>query len=127
MQHYVVPVYAADVAAGWVPNRAAMAHKPESEWPVVDETYEFLFSLHPGDYFRVWEKEGEPGPLLYMTSFDRSSVNISGNTHDRSNRKPDGAINPVRVSVKNAHRIEKIELGLLGDISTVKRPGKRPS
>jgi hypothetical protein len=62
-----------------------------------------------------------------MTSFDRSAVQIKGNTHDRSNRKPDGAINPVRVSVKNAHRIEKIELGLLGDISTVKRPGKRPS
>ncbi|MDI6692719.1 MAG: type II CRISPR RNA-guided endonuclease Cas9 [Anaerosomatales bacterium] len=127
VRHYVVPVYAADVAAGWIPNRAAMKDKPESEWPVVDKTYEFLFSLHPGDCFRVWKNESQPGPLLYMTSFDRNSVRISGNLHDRSNRKPDGTIDPVRVSPKLAHRIEKVEVSITGEIAPVRRTGKRPA
>lgn len=127
VRHYVVPVYAADVAAGWIPNRAAVQGKPESEWPVMDETYEFLFSLHPGDCFRVWKNESQPGPLLYMTSFDRNSVRISGNLHDRSNRKPDGTIDPVRVSPKLAHRIEKVEVSITGEIAPVRRTGKRPA
>jgi CRISPR-associated endonuclease Csn1 len=127
MRHYVVPVYAADVAAGWTPRRAATAHKPESEWPVVDETYEFLFSLHPGDCFRVWKSDAQPGPLLYMTSFDRSSVSVSANLDDRSNRKPDGTIAPVRVSPKLAHRIERVEVSITGETASVRRAGKRPA
>lgn len=120
MRHFVVPVYAADVAAGWTPKRAAVAHKPETEWPLIDASYEYLFSLHPGDCFRVWATDTEPGDLLYMTSFDRAAVTISGNLPDRSNRGDDGKIKPVRVSVATAARVEKVEVSLLGDTSTVR-------
>lgn len=120
MRHYVVPVYAADVAAGWVPKRAAVQGKPESEWPEMDYTYEFLFSLHPGDYFRVWKSDDEPGPLLYMTSFDRNSVRISANKHDRSNRKEDGSIDSIRVAIATAAQVEKMEVDLLGEAHPVR-------
>lgn len=126
VRHYVVPVYAADVAAGWTPNRAAVAHKPETDWPLVDASFEFLFSLHPGDYFRVWRTDTEPGALLYMISFDRGSVQIAGNLPDRSNRREDGTVKPIRVSPSTAARVEKIEVSLLGDIRTVRtRKAKR--
>jgi CRISPR-associated endonuclease Csn1 len=113
-RHYVVPVYAADVAAGWTPKRAAVQGKPESEWPVMDESFEFLFSLFPGDYFRVWKSETEPGPLLYVTSFDRNSVRISANLPDRSNRSTDGKVEAVRTAVATSPKVEKFEVDLLG-------------
>ncbi len=127
MRHYVVPVYAADVAAGWVPKRAATAHKPESEWLEMDASYEFMFSLHPGEYFRVWKSEKTPGPLLYMTSFDRNGVQVSGNLHDRSNRRDDGAMNPVRTAMATAARVEKIEVDLLGEAHPVKHRARTAS
>ncbi len=109
-KHAVVPVYAADVAAGWTPRPAD-----------ADDTHEFLFSLHPGDYFRVWKKPDEPGPLLYMTSFDRARIQIAGNLSDRSNRSSAGSIRPVRVSVVTAARVDKIEVDLLGRAHAVRR------
>jgi CRISPR-associated endonuclease Csn1 len=121
VRHYVVPVYAADIAAGWAPNRASTKGKPESEWPVVDETYEFLFSLYPGDSFRVYKDDSVPTEPLYMTSFDRNGVKISANYHDRSNRSADGAIQSVRVSVTTALKLEKLHVDLLGRVFVVRR------
>jgi len=120
-RHYVVPVYAADLAAGWCPKKAAVAHKPESEWPEIDDSYDFLFSLYKGDCFRVWKSPEEPGPYLYMTSFDRSGITISGNFHDRSNKSDNGKIQPVRVSVGTSYKVEKFEVDLLGNLHLVKR------
>lgn len=120
-RHYVVPVYAADLAAGWCPRKAATAHKPESEWPEMDKSYDFLFSLYTGDCFRVWQSATEAGPYLYMTSFDRSSVRISGNLPDRSNRNAEGKIQPVRVSVTTAYKVEKFEVDLLGNLHLVRK------
>lgn len=119
-KHYVVPVYAADVAAGWIPARAAAAGKTEDSWPIIDDSFVHLFCLHPGDCFRVWKSPDEPGQMLYMTSFDRASVVIKGNPHDRSNRDSQGRIRPVRVSVTTAWRVEKIEIDLLGRPHTVR-------
>ena len=121
IRHYVVPVYAADIAAGWIPNRAAAIGKPESEWPVIDDSYEFLFSLYPGDCFRVYQNESDAGEILYMTSFDRNNVRITGNFLDRSNRIEDGRIAPKRVSVTTALKIEKLHVDLLGRVFVVRR------
>jgi CRISPR-associated endonuclease Csn1 len=121
VRHYVVPVYAADIAAGWVPNRAAVGGKPESEWPIIDRTYEFLFSLYPGDCFRVYGDNSDGNKILYVTSFNRNSVRIIANTHDRSNRDNEGAINRIFVSVTTALKIEKLHVDLLGRVFVVRR------
>lgn len=52
-KYYLVPVYVSDVMAGKLPNRAIAAGKPEQEWPIVDESYEFQFSLYPFDMVRM--------------------------------------------------------------------------
>lgn len=56
-QHFLVPVYPHEIATlDAPPNRAVAAYKPESEWPVMDATYEFLWSLVPMTLLKVVDR-----------------------------------------------------------------------
>lgn len=56
-QYFLVPIYPHEIATQTAPpNRAVAAYKPESEWPVMDETYEFLWSLVPMTPLKVVDK-----------------------------------------------------------------------
>lgn len=49
---YLVPIYAWQVATmDRPPDRAIVSAAPEDRWPVVDGSYEFLWSLHPDSSF----------------------------------------------------------------------------
>ncbi len=87
----------------------------------MDESYQFMFSLYRGDCFRVWKTPTQPGPLAYLTSFDRNGVKLTGNRLDRSNRAEGGAVKPERFAITTAHRIEKFEVTILGDLYPVRR------
>lgn len=120
VKHYVVPVYAADIASGRTPKKAAVHGKPEAEWIEIDDSFEFLFYLFSGDVIRVWKNDKE-SQTIYMTSFDRSTVSISGNYLDRSNRDNNGSIKPIRLSITTSPKVEKLYVDILGRVSVVKR------
>ena len=52
-KHYVVPVYVVDVLRSELPSRAVVAHKAEDQWTLIDDSFEFLFSLYPNDFVRL--------------------------------------------------------------------------
>jgi CRISPR-associated endonuclease Csn1 len=59
-QYFLVPIYPHEIATlDEPPMRAAAAYKPEMEWPFMDETYEFLWSLAPMSYVRAISAKGE--------------------------------------------------------------------
>lgn len=123
-QYYVAPVYAADIAAGRSPDRVVASGKTENEWPLIDDSFEFMFYLFPGECIRVFKNEKTEPVVIYRTSFDRNSGKIVGNFLDRSNRNESGGINPVRVAIQNCMKLEKIYVDLLGNIHTVRKEKK---
>ncbi|MGI2034681.1 type II CRISPR RNA-guided endonuclease Cas9 [Rhizobium panacihumi] len=58
-QFFLVPIYAADIAMlESPPMRAVTANKPQEEWPLIDASYEFLFSLVPMSLVRIIDRGG---------------------------------------------------------------------
>lgn len=109
-KYYLVPVYVSDMISGQLPTRAITAHKPEDEWPVVDESYEFLFSLWPYDLVRM----------------DIGAETIWG--YYRGTHRANGALKLCLVNdnkaettygARNAKTIEKYQIGVLGDYHPV--------
>lgn len=111
-EYYLVPVYCADRAAylvtGQLPNRAIAAAKPEEEWPVVDSTYEFLFSLQPYDLVTFGDATG------YFRGVDRSTgaVSLSRPNHESAPLE--------RVGARRVSTVTKYSVGVLGDCHPVR-------
>ncbi len=109
---HLVPVYVHHRVTG-LPNRAIVAFKDEDEWTLVDDSFQFLFSLYPNDYVRVaLKKEQFSG---YYAGADRSTGAISLWTHDRNHSiGKDGLIRGI--GVKTAINVEKFNVDVLGNV-----------
>lgn len=121
-RYYVVPVYASDIALGIIPNKAAVIMKPESEWTKIDDTFEFLFHLFPGDYLRIQKNQDEEPEIYVFRYFDRSTCRILVDYPDRSNRKKPGDL--IGISLSNCFKIEKLHVDILGRAYVVKKEKK---
>ncbi len=109
---YLVPVYVHHQVAKALPNCAIVAHKEESEWPVIDDGFEFCFSIYPNDLVRVTQKQGIF--VGYYAGCDRGSGNINLWAHDRNQQVgSDGLIRGI--GVKTALAIEKFHVDVLGN------------
>jgi CRISPR-associated endonuclease Csn1 len=109
---HLVPVYVHHRVSG-LPNRAIVAFKDEAEWTLMDDSFEFLFSLHPNDLVRVTLKDScQTG---YFSGCDRSTGAISLWAHDR--HKDIGKDGLIRgIGVKTAISLEKFNVDVLGHI-----------
>ena len=109
---HLVPVYVHHLVKE-LPNRAIVAHKDEDEWPLIDDSFAFAFSIYPNDLLRVTQKKERF--LGYYASCDRGSGNISLWAHDRNQTiGKDGLIRGI--GVKTAMAIEKFHVDVLGNI-----------
>lgn len=108
---HLVPVYVHHRVTG-LPNRAVVAFKDEDEWTLIDDSFEFCFSLHPNDLVRVkLKKEIREG---YYASTHRGTGCINIWAHDRNlNVGKDGSIEGI--GVKTALSIEKFNVDVLGN------------
>ena len=110
---HLVPVYVHHRVTG-LPNRAIVSSKNESEWTLIDESFAFLFSLHPNDFIRVQQK-GKPILEGYFSSAHRGTGSINLWLHDRNTTgRKDGVIEGI--GVKTALSLEKFNVDVLGRI-----------
>lgn len=109
---HLVPVYVHHRVKG-LPNRAVVAFKDEDEWTLIDDSFQFCFSLYPNDLVRVnLKKEFQIG---YYSGCDRSTGCINLWAHDRNQHAgKDGLIRGI--GVKTALGIEKFHVDVLGNI-----------
>lgn len=109
---HLVPVYVHHRVTG-LPNRAIVAFKDESEWTLIDKSFDFRFSLYPNDFVRVTlKKEHQDG---YYAGCDRSTGAINLWAHDRNQAVgKDGLIRGI--GVKTALNVEKFNVDVLGNI-----------
>lgn len=109
---HLVPVYVHHRVTG-LPDRAIVAHKDESEWPQIDESYRFLYSIYPNDLLRIAQRT--TAFVGYYAGCDRGSGNVNLWAHDRSlSVGKDGLFRGI--GVKTALAVEKLNVDVLGHI-----------
>ncbi|MDP4030141.1 MAG: type II CRISPR RNA-guided endonuclease Cas9 [Gallionella sp.] len=108
---HLVPVYVHHRVTG-LPNRAIIAFKDENEWTLIDDSFQFLFSLYPNDLLQVAMKQEKL--VGYYAGCDRSTGNTNLWAHDRS--KASGKDGLIRTGVKTAVSLEKFNVDVLGNL-----------
>jgi CRISPR-associated endonuclease Csn1 len=138
---HLVPVYVNHRATG-LPQRAIVAFKDEDEWTLIDESFAFLFSLHPNDLVRISQKNAAP-----VTGYYRGCHSGTGNLnialHDRyafgerttslalHRKSPDKQIPNDKlgliegIGVKTALSVEKLNVDLLGNVFVAPKEARR--
>jgi CRISPR-associated endonuclease Csn1 len=114
---FIVPLYTKDIYAGIMPNKAITAYKPESEWPDMDESYLFLFSLYPYDLVKLINKKEEYFGYYRGTNRALGSIAISDPNNNLKIKDNIGA--------KTALKIEKYEVNLFGEFHLVREEKRR--
>ena len=110
---HLVPVYVHHRVKE-LPSLAIVQAKDETEWTLIDDSFQFLFSLHPNDLVLVAQK-GKPAIRGYFASCHRGTGNINLWAHDRNVAVgKDGAIEGI--GVKTALALEKFHVDVLGNI-----------
>lgn len=111
---HLVPVYVHHTVAKALPDRAIVQAKDEDEWTLIDESYQFCFSLHPNDLVQVQQK-GKPAILGYYSSCHRGTGNLNLWAHDRNLQiGKDGMVEGI--GVKTALSIDKFNVDVLGNL-----------
>lgn len=128
--YYLVPIYVSDTVKDKLPNKAIIAHKPYSDWKVMDDK-DFLFSLYSEDLIKIKKKEDikfslvntdstlpkdhfENDCFVYYKGCNISTASISFINHDNT-YKASG------VGVKTLVSLEKYRVDILGNITKVKK------
>ncbi len=114
--YYLVPVYVSHVMEKRLPDRAMLAHKPESIWPMMDDSYEFLFSLYQYDMVRIVARGTDFLGYYRGPHRDNGALVVC----PANNAKVTSG-----VCVKTAKLLEKYEMGVLGDYHLVGREVRR--
>ena len=117
-QFYLVPVYphqvADRVAYPSPPDRAVVANKPESEWAVIDDTYEFQFSLSQNSLIEITTASGE---IIkgYFRGLHRRTGAISTAAPETPRTLRSG------IGARTLHGFRKLSVDRLGRVSLIER------
>ncbi len=120
---YAVPLYVSDSSSIALPNRAATNKKLKEQWEIMDDSYQFLFSLYKNDWVKVNDKKSiREG---YFVSLDIATAAITLRVHDRDIRI--GKNGEIRsIGIKTAKAVEKYHVDLLGNLYQVKNEQRKP-
>lgn len=110
-RYYLVPVYLHHLVTA-LPQRAIAAGKPESAWPVMDESYRFEMSIYPNDLVQIVQKKATH--LGYFSSCDRRDGSVDLWAPDRDTREGKGG-RYENIGLKTALSLTKYHVGVLGD------------
>ena len=113
-KYHLVPVYTKHRFEEKLPNKAIVQAKAESEWTEIDESFQFLFSLHLDELVEI-QKKTDSKPLVgYFTGTHRSTGSISLVAPDRSTTHRGNG-------VKTIFSFRKLSVDVLGRVSVIKR------
>ena len=132
-KYFFVPVYVKDLYNKKLPNKICKANVSYKDWPELDETYFFKFSLYKNDLIKIKSKDGfkftttdknaekltttENDVFVYYNSAGRATASIKVQSINGGKESPS-------VGIQNLHTFEKYEIDVLGNISKAK-PEKR--
>jgi len=109
-EFYFVPIYAHHVVAKELPDRVCSPGKHESDWTKLDKTFNFKFSLYPGDLVQITKKN--ENSLGYYIKAGISVASLVVATHDKSSES--------NIGIKTLDKFDKYVVDVLGNYSLVK-------
>jgi CRISPR-associated endonuclease Csn1 len=102
-----------------LPNRAATANTPRENWTLIDESFEFRFSLAANDHIALKTKKAEF--VGYFAGMDIATAAITILSHDRNGSVgKDGAWRSLGIKVGVEH-FEKFNVDVLGNVHRIER------
>ena len=110
-KYYLVPIYSWQVAKGILPDKAIIAFKDEEDWQLIDDSFNFKFSLHPNDLIEVITKKARI--FGYFASCHRGTGNINIRIHDLDNKVGKNGI-LEGIGVKTVLSFQKYQIDELG-------------
>lgn len=124
-KYYFVPVYISDVVKKRLPMKAAVPHKPYSEWKEMQDK-DFIFSLYSRDLISFKAKSGKKvtcadgtsktinEEVVYYYGADISSACFSGKSHD-------GKFSYRGLGIQSLEYLKKHQVDILGTVTEVKK------
>lgn len=110
-RYFLVPLYVHHGVEKELPNLAIVANKDEAEWTLIDDSYDWRFSLWPNDLLQIKLKDTQF--LGYFAGCDRSTGAIKLWAQDRDRRIGDDGL--IRgIGVKTAVDLQKFHVDVLG-------------
>jgi CRISPR-associated endonuclease Csn1 len=107
-QYYLVPIYPHEIATMETPPmRAVVAYKDEGDWPVMDSTFEFLWSIESMAFFQAVRPGGEVIEG-YFRGLHRGTGAIALSSHKNSDELVAG------IGVKTLASFKKFRVDRLG-------------
>ncbi|MCI8326816.1 MAG: type II CRISPR RNA-guided endonuclease Cas9 [Lachnospiraceae bacterium] len=124
-KYYFVPVYTSDVVKKRLPNRAAVANKPYSEWKEMKDE-NFLFSLYSRDLVKFKHPKGKNVKCKDGTSItliDEIVYYIGANIHTASFscKAQDNKYEFDGLGIQSLKELKKYQVDVLGHVSEVKQ------
>ncbi len=110
-KNYLVPIYAWQVERGILPNKAIVAYTDEVDWEVMDESFNFKFSLYHNDLVKVVTKKETL--FGYYNGLNRATGAINIKTHDLDIQYGKNGI-WESIGVKTALSVQKYQVAVLG-------------
>jgi CRISPR-associated endonuclease Csn1 len=118
---HLVPIYPHQVADAesfpQPPDRAVVAHRPETKWTKVDSGFEFLFSLVPNSLVEVTKPDGEV-IAGYYRGIDRQGAQLTLSPHENTQRLIRGVGSKTLLSFR---KFSVDRLGCVHEIGREKR------
>lgn len=114
-EYYMIPIYVHQLGNRSLPSRVVKPGAPENEWPALDDTYNFMFSVYPGEYLELVEGDGSVIEGYFVTA-DRAGGKVTLMQHHQSSSKP-------RKGIKTLQLIRKFKVDVLGNKREV-HPGE---
>jgi CRISPR-associated endonuclease Csn1 len=113
---YIVPNYVADFTKKELPKRAVKAFTQINDWPLIDSSFKFKFSLFKDDLISLKQKADSAEEFFYYKGPDVSTASITVESIDRSKRWKAGKENVchTRIGTKTLKAFKKFQLDLLG-------------
>lgn len=118
-KYALIPVYSHHLRNETPPVHFIKANKPESDWGMIDETYQFEFSLWKNSRFIVKERprNGMDGAVITgnYVGVDRSTAAVTCNSPE------DHGANAIRLSPVTSLSFQKLHVDRLGRVFPIKR------
>lgn len=114
-EFYLVPVYPHQVATmAEPPNQAVVAYKPEADWPAMDDSHQFLWSLYPLSWVEATKADGSTY-RGYFRGMDRSTGAIAISPHHTKTLMERG------IGAKTLAELRKFNIDRLGNKAEIQR------
>ena len=124
---YLIPIYVHHAVAKELPYRAATANTPRNEWTLIDESFDFSFTLYPNDLIKL--KNRDTRFFGYFVGVGVATASLSIKSHDNNAAIATGKLwqgQWVNLGVKiGIQTFEKYNVDVLGNIYLAPKEPRR--